>query len=40
MELKNAQPQEQAHQQPATYYEKSQGHQAEDEDIFDEINNS
>jgi len=40
MELKNAQPQKQAHQQPAAHYEKSQGHQAEDEDIFDEINNS
>jgi len=40
MELKNAQPQEQAHQQPAAHYEKSQGHQAEDDDIFDEINNS
>ena len=40
MELKNAQPQEQAHQQPAAHCEKSQGHQAEDDDIFDEINNS
>ena len=40
MELKNAQPHEQAHQQPATHYGRSQGHQAEDDDIFDEINNS
>ena len=41
MELKNAQPQEQGQQQqPAAHYEKIQGHQAEDEDIFDEINNS
>jgi len=40
MELENAQPQEQAQQQPAAHYEKIQGHQAEDEDIFDEINNS
>jgi len=40
MKLKNSQPQEQAHQQPAAHYEKSKGHQAEDEDIFDEINNS
>jgi hypothetical protein len=38
--MENAQPQEQAQQQPAPHYEKSQGHQAEDEDIFDEINNS
>jgi len=38
MELKNAQPHEQAHQQPATHYGRSQGHQAEDDDIFDEIN--
>jgi len=40
MELKSAQPQEQAHQQPAAHYEKIQGHQAEDEEILDEINNS
>ena len=40
MELENAQPQEQAQQKPAPHYEKSQGHQAEDEHIFDEINNS
>jgi len=37
--LKNAQPQEQQ-QQPAAHYGTSQGHQAEDDDIFDEINNS
>ena len=40
MELENPQPHEQAQQQPAAHYEKSQGQQAEDEDIFDEINNS
>jgi len=40
MELENAQPQEQAQQQPAPHYEKSQGHHAEDEDIIDEIYNS
>ena len=39
MELKNAQPQEQQ-QQPAAHYGTSQEHQAEDDDIFDEINDS
>ena len=39
MEFNNAQPQEQA-QQPAPHYEKSQGHQAVDEDLFDEFNDS
>jgi len=39
MELEHAQ-QQQEQQQPASHYEKIQGHQAEDEDIFDEINNS
>ena len=37
MELENPQPQEQAQQQPAPHYEKGQGHQAEDEELFDEI---
>jgi len=40
MELENPQPQEQAQQQPAPHYEKGQGHQAEDEELFDEISNS
>ena len=40
MKLENAQPQEQAQKQPAPHYEKSQGHQTEDKDIFDEIDNS
>jgi len=40
LELENAQPQEQAQQQPAPHYEKCQGHQDEDEDIFDETHHS
>jgi len=40
LELENAKPQEQAQQQPAPHYEKCQGHQAEDEDIFDETYHS
>ena len=36
--MEHAQPQEQQH--PVPHYEKIQGHQAEDEDIFDKINNS
>jgi len=39
IKLEHEQPQEQQ-QQPAPHYEKIQGHQAEDEDLFDEINNS
>jgi len=39
MELEHAQPQEQQ-QQPALHYEKIQCHQAEDKNIFNEINKS